>query len=456
MSSPAVVYQNLTVMRIRLMPFRPRNIRVVAKKLFLLVPLILVACSGVGPYQIYLMPAPRIYSETKIDPFSDESSKLPIPYEGILYATDRLPAKTSNTPHFYEDERGHVLRLGIGTIQLGQAILSREEAKKISLLADRGQDYPLVVKDAKELGILESSRSRLFEDEETRLEKSADGEFAGLINRKLAVSSTKDVYLYIHGYKVVFSDPLLVSTELWHFLGYDGVFIAYAWPSTPSRWAYAKDLETAAYTSRNLRLLLEYLAARTDARRIHLIAYSAGTRVVIDALGQLALMNARDSRQALARKLRIGHVILVGSDSDRDIFAGLLEDGLLKVMQRFTIYMSDTDRALSVSNFLFVRRRLGQVFNAGMMEPAVREYLERTKNLIAIDVTNAEDASVGNGHAYFRHSPWVSSDLLMTLKYDLAPEERGLEPQPTLPIWKFPDDYTERLRQQLKSKIGLD
>lgn len=424
--------------------------------LLLLAPLILGACSSTGPYQINLMPAPGIYAEEKVNPFSDEAAQSTMPYEGILYATDRLPAKGKDSEDFYKDERGHVLHLGIGRIKVGQVDLDWEEAKRISLLKSRGRDYPLSVADVKELGLLDSSRSRLFEDAETRREKSADAGFATLINKKLALSRTKDVYIYIHGYKVVFSNPLLVSAELWHFLGYDGVFIAYAWPSTPSRWAYASDLETAAYSSRNLRLLLEYLAARTHARRIHIIAYSAGTRVAIDALGQLALLNAGSTKQTLARKLRIGQVMLVGSDSDRDIFAGYLEDGLLNVMERLTVYMSNTDKALGVSRFLFMRPRLGQVFQPDKMEPAVRDYLDQTEDLVAIDVTNAEAASAGNGHAYFRQSPWVSSDVLMTLKYDLAPGERGLVRDPTLPVWTFPDNYTERLRQQLKSRIGLD
>jgi len=414
--------------------------------LLLLVLLLTSACSSKGPYQIDLMPAPEIYAEGKIDPFRDDAAQSPIPYEGILYATDRLPAKGTDAEDFYANERGHALRLGVGKIELGDKPLSWEEAKRISLQKDRDQAYPLTVTEVKELGLLDSSRSEPFDGPELRSEKSGDRKFAALINAKLAVSKIKDIYVYIHGYRVVFPNPLLVSTELWHYLGYEGAFVAYAWPSTPNALAYAKDLETAAYSSRNLRLLLEYLAAQTRARRIHVIAYSAGTRVAIEALGQLALLNARESKQAIARKLRIGNVILIGSDSDRDIFGGQLEDGLLKVMERLTLYMSDTDEALGMSKFLFTRRRLGQVFGPGNLDPEVRDYLNRTQNLVAIDVTDAEDASAGNGHSYFRQSPWVSSDLLITLKYDLPPAERGLVRRPPSPFWTFPQDYVQGLR----------
>ncbi|MBW1865685.1 MAG: alpha/beta hydrolase [Deltaproteobacteria bacterium] len=65
--------------------------------------------------------------------------------------------------------------------------------------------------------------------------------FAHLVNEKLKGSQKKDVYIYVHGYKVVFENPILVATELWHYLGYEGVFIAFAWPSTPKALAYVMD-----------------------------------------------------------------------------------------------------------------------------------------------------------------------------------------------------------------------
>ena len=104
-----------------------------ARRLVLLVPLLMSACSSTGPYQIDLMPAPEIYAEGKVDPFRDDAAQSPIPYEGILYATDRLPAKGSEVTDFYANERGHALRLGVGKIELGDKPLSWEEAKRISL-----------------------------------------------------------------------------------------------------------------------------------------------------------------------------------------------------------------------------------------------------------------------------------------------------------------------------------
>ena len=62
-----------------------------------------------------------------------------------------------------------------------------------------------------------------------------------------------------------------------------------------------------------------------------------------------------------------------------------------------------------------------------------------------INVTDAEGAGEGNGHGYFRSSPWASSDVLMTLYYGLAPEQRGLVRQEDFPVYTFPPDYISRL-----------
>lgn len=37
----------------------------------------------------------------------------------------------------------------------------------------------------------------------------------------------------------------------------------------------------------------------------------------------------------------------------------------------------------------------------------------------------------------------------MTLMYNLSPEERGLVLRDDVPLWDFPEDYVERLRQSL-------
>ena len=421
----------------------------IAAVMGLIIVLLLPACSSNQSVQIDIMAAPEIYQDEKFTPFDNQGPiRIDEPFD-ILYATDRVKSGDLTQWPYYLPERGHVLRLGRASVKLGDGNYTWEEVRNITLLKNRSSDYPLSIDSVSEMGVLEESIgdvSKLF----MAVEESDVGQtYAKVINRRLARSRVKDIYIYTHGYKVYFDNPVLVSAELWHFLGYEGVFIAYSWPSTPSAFAYSSDLETTRYTARDFRVFLEYLAANTDAERIHIIGYSAGTRVVIDALWQLAMQHQGDSDEQLLGRYRIGEVMLLASDYDRDIFLNVINDRFLDVAERVTVYRSETDKALGISSWLLNRRRLGEIDASEGLSQQQIEMLKPNQELYLINVSSAEQASTGKGHNYFRQSPWVSSDILMSLRFRLKPEDRGLYREEGSAIWQFPADYIERLKASL-------
>jgi esterase/lipase superfamily enzyme len=131
---------------------------------------------------------------------------------------------------------------------------------------------------------------------------------------------------------------------------------------------------------------------------------------------------------------------LVASDVDPVLFAAHMADGVDKVGDGITLYESSRDRALDLSARILRRSRLGQILKRPL-PPGVADYLRQHPDVVLVDVSEAEDIEVGNGHAYFRQSPWVSSDLLMTLRYRAAPGDRGLVRKEDGVIWTFPDSY---------------
>ena len=416
--------------------------------------LLLTGCASSPPRVINLMPAPDVYHGTAISPFADDLDVDAAPYRGMLYATDRMRvdpnAEKASGDRFYTSERGQVLRLGVAKIKLGEQNLDWEQAKSISLAKNRPDDYPLKVVDIEELGVHHASLHRFVpEDLLARKSEEPARRFANLVNKKLELSNKRDIFIYIPGYKVVYENPVLVATELWHYLGYEGVFIAYSWPATPKRTAYFSDAETTITSAYHFRTFLQYLAEQTDAERINIVAYSQGTRLVTETLHELALINYHDTREELQRQLRIGNVILIGSDIDRQVFGRYLLDGLLKIPEHLTVYASEKDKALDLSKLFYGRSRVGQMFAAGEMSETIAKYLQETEEISLVNVTAAEGAETDNGHRYFRKSPWASSDLLMTLRYDLSPAARGLVRDENSPAWNFPPDYITRLREAI-------
>jgi esterase/lipase superfamily enzyme len=240
--------------------------------LLLLLSAMLVACGGNKPKsnQIFLMPAPDVYEEGKIDPFIELGPIAEGSHPGILFATDRKPAAPDDKKYdYYTHERGGAVRLGIAQVQLGEGeAITWSEARQISLLKSRTDNYPLEVVGVENYGPLARTVSAM--DETTEISDEPGQRFADEINRRLARSRSKDVYIYVHGYKVNFENPVLVASEFWHFLGYNGAFIAYSWPTKFSMFAYLADLDSAVNSGRRLRALVLHIAENTDVDKIHI------------------------------------------------------------------------------------------------------------------------------------------------------------------------------------------
>jgi esterase/lipase superfamily enzyme len=411
----------------------------------------LSACGSSGPYSIAFMPAPDIYAEEIVDPFADfDPIEIADGDAGMIYITNRERVDDTEVGAAYSSDRGYVLRAGVARVKLGEGDFTWEEARQVSLLKNRTEDYPIQVAEVTEFGVLPESITALQEPAEWNPDPAATDEMVRRVQAHLDRSRVKEITIYVHGYKVTFDNPVLVSAELWHYLGYEGSFIAFSWPATPKTLAYFKDSASAAFSGAHLRRLLTTLADRTTAEQINIIGYSAGTRVVVNALDQLNLL-ARFAPESLKRQyLRIGDVMLVGADADRDNFARMLSEDVLGIVESFNIYVSGKDKALGFSNWLFGgQNRLGQMVDLATTREGARRFLARNPKLRLINVTEAEDSEAASGHGYFRQSPWVSGDILMTLRHDLSPARRGLVLNDEGPVWDFPSDYLLRMRMAL-------
>ena len=359
----------------------------------------------------------------------------------LFYVTDRAVAGPEDAQPHYTNQRGQLARAGIAEVTLSPRVEDWSQFVEITLEGTRDRRYLLNVSDVTEIGVLPFSVAAFYPDPPDRGDMEKAGRvFADEINAQLAMSGNKDIHIYIHGYNVDFEYSTLVGRELEHFLGYQGAFITYNWAATPNRFAYFRDQETAIATRRNLRSLIEFLSENTDANRINLIGYSAGSRLTFEVTYQIALLNRAGGGP------RLGNVILISSDLDRSFVGHALADGVLRSVDQLSIYTSGTDSALAVSSFVFGRDRLGQAWDEETnVWPELEARLAELGNLEIIDVTDAEQSSLGNGHAFFRTSPWASSDIFLSLLTPLRAAERGLVRREGDAVWTFPADYPQKL-----------
>lgn len=426
-----------------------RTLRCLPTKLATL--LALAGCGEAVYDTIKVMPPPAVYIDGEVDPFPRVTTQTYAEKSRLFYVTERRPATEEDPQRFYANARGFALRAGEVRVQADPPYSGWDEVREISISQEGNpRKRSLRISDVTEYGFLPLEQISVlpFQGSESQ-NASAGQQFAQAIDQKLANSVQKDIFIYVHGYNVDFDYPVLASKELQHYLGYRGAFLTYAWPATPNRLAYFKDLETADATRKNLRETIVFLSQNTRAENIHIIGYSAGSRLAFEAVYDLTLRYPPGRADAP----RLGKLIMIGSDVDRAYFAQALDDGVLRSTDEVVVYMSSTDSALRMSSLVLGQDRLGQVFIAeGAEERAIEQKIRTLDNLTMIDVTDAEGSAFGNGHAYFRSSPWASSDMFVSLIYGIGPAERGLLRAPEGAVWTFPDDYPERIVDAVKRR----
>ncbi len=226
--------------------------------LFLMIVLILVGCAPA----MKLIPTPVMYQDAEADHFALTALEDRSAVVSVFYATDRNPVETDDPEKRYGNQRGMVLRLGMAEVQLGEEDTSWDDLR---VMAAAGQQPPLRIAGLEEMGPLWTTipdRDREVVVSGWDLARRDDPRrqgayaFARAVNEKLARSKVKDITIFVSGINVDFARPVKLTAEFAHYMGRDGVFIAYCWPAAGSIFAYNRDTETLPLTTRNLRELL--------------------------------------------------------------------------------------------------------------------------------------------------------------------------------------------------------
>jgi len=152
----------------------------------------------------------------------------------------------------------------------------------------------------------------------------------------------------------------------------------------------------------------------------------------------------------LKKTLKIGQVIFTAPDIDLMLFAARYRDGFDDIAENISIYTNANDTALNWALRFFGWPRLGAPGELGLTPEDLQSLKDLGKTVI-IDVAEAENTASGNGHGYFIKSPWVSSDILLTLRYGMETLERGLLKPKEVAVWTFYSKYPSTIRQLIEN-----
>lgn len=414
--------------------------------ILLLACLALAGCSA----ERLLMPTPNLYARGIEKPFpaplAEEQRTVDVK---ILYATDRRPEPQADGSIVYGTGRDPSMAVGVGIVRIGGGA-SWEE-----LAADARNGIRESAINLDVLSVNEIARTPRFPlrytvengvptvDPEAQRRLRAVGETLNEgLRPYLATVPRKEVLLFVHGVANSFEDALFTTAELWHYMGRQFVPVAYTWPAGRSGLlrGYTYDRESSEFTVFHFKSFLRWLAALPEVEGIHIISHSRGTDVVSTGIRELIIETRAAGKNPL-ETLKLQNVVLAAPDINLDVAMQRTATEYFSAgMRRLTIYSSPNDKAIGVSEFLFGGGlRIGQA-DFYHIDDLFKSRVSTTNQAL---VEYNGRSHQGLGHDYFRTNPAVSSDLVLTVRYDRDPgveNGRPLKHNGSI-FWSIGDDY---------------
>ena len=226
----------------------------------------------------------------------------------LLYVTDRAPGTEAAKTLPYSAERSHSMAFGSVTVEFGEGV-PWDTLVAQSTLSERSVPLDLKLGPTKELGRfpeipygVEPSPTGLVRAPAAMdAHEKAAAMLQGEVARRLAAAPRKEVVMFVHGYANTFQDASFTMGELCHFLGREFVCAIFTWPAGGSRglfMGYNVDRESGEFAVHHLKQALRLIADTPGVEKLHLLAHSRGTDVMVTALRELeieAYMGGRSS-----------------------------------------------------------------------------------------------------------------------------------------------------------------
>jgi esterase/lipase superfamily enzyme len=406
---------------------------------FLLLTFFLTGCQS----QRALMPTPNLYMGDQSEgAFTQVPEQFQTNYVDLLYVTDRVSSQDRNGIISYTQERSSGAAFGMCRIQFGKD-LTWEQLVQDSISLKRKRNPHLTLIDINEMarasnmpvGFIRAG-DEVVPNPEDVAELNKQIEIAkSVIRERLAMTSHKDVYLYVHGVANTFESSAFVMAEMWHFMERQGVPIIFSWPAGKGGLrGYFYDRESGEFAVRHLKNTIKVISQIEEVERIHIIAHSRGTDVTLTALREIFLP-MKECGQDYS-DLKLHNLILAAADLDLQVAQQrVIAEEMFRLPKRFTIYANTKDKAIGVSEWLFSSiERVGQFIGGNLTQK--QEQLAKTVTTIQIIRANIDQGFLG--HGYFHDNPSVCSDLIAILKNDADPgAENGR------PLKKIADGFWE-------------
>lgn len=407
-----------------------------------LITFMLVGCSSAPK----LMPTPNIYTDSGNYPEASVPTVFKSNKVDLLYVTDRAPEMTDNGTLEYGTKRSASVGFGSAIVEIGDD-LTWQELVKVSETSSRSTSPAMHVISRTELGRFPATpHPFMMVDGEPKENPDVQAEYDQVVlqfrhelGRRMAQTGDNEVHLFVHGFNNTFDWAAVSLAEIWHFLGRRGVPLLYSWPAAHGgMFGYFADRESGEFTIYHLKNIIRLLASFPEVERINILAHSRGTDVAATALREL-IIEARAAGKNPRELYRIENLILAAPDLDFDVVRQrLIAEKFGPAFGQITVYTTDSDKALGISQTLMSGTRLGRIHasNLGEQEQVI---FKEVKNVTFIDVHGVHSLI---GHAYYLGNPSTSSDIIRVITSGYKPGSQGRPlTHKMLNFWEMPVGY---------------
>jgi len=398
-----------------------------------------------------LMPTPIVFLGGLSSPFTTNPEHKSDPEIALFYATNRLPVGPRND-RLYAVVPGRDLQLGEATVRIGEEGTTWDRIYAWSTGESDDRRPFLHLSNLNEQAAIEPDQPP----------SPAAKAWFDKIDQALAASQDRDVIVYVHGANTTVERAAGQAAQLRHFTGRTSVVVLFAWPTAENFLRYPRDMVTAFGAAPQLAKLVELLSQHTIADKVDVLTYSAGGTVGSDALA----LAGRKAKQPDAEPVRLGEVYHAAPDADFRRFVADMRD-YADVAERVTVSANLNDSALRLSQVINRASRAGRP-DMEELDADDTNWLLQSARADGLELLRVRPENIPGlsrtSHTFWYDDPWVSSDVLITLLYDLAPGERGLKDAAAasgVHYWTFTPDYpvqlahvVSRLRQQGKISPG--
>ena len=403
---------------------------------------------------VTLMPTPVLYEQAEIEPFSHVTEELRTPLTQVFYATNRRHRGDDGADRPYGNGVDDELHLGRASVRIGEPGTDWNELVRLSLFNPPDSTVPITLQEVTHWDSLIHRAA----DDVVDWDEASHRRFIAEINRELDQHVDPEIMVYVHGTKTGFEPALAMAGEIDHFVGKDFVGVAFAWPAHENILYYLLqiDVRRAQHSSEALRDLLKLLASETTAKRINILCWSAGGRVVSKALDELYRLHPDIDRDALKSRYRLGSVVFAAADVELDRFLERLP-AASALADQVVVTVTDDDVALNAA-----RRYMGGVDRIGTMAAEEAELaFVRERNLDNVEIIDVSRSQKLRGfditghHYWYRH-PWSSSDIILLMRTDLGPDQRGLRAGELPSLWFLDPGYPQRVREAARRTLAQE